>query len=77
MEEIGILRTTLIENDVEKIRNIETNCLEKINSYIGKVKYEVKNIKRDRFVEGFISETIKTVIFNDNPRRDQMVVAGR
>ena len=41
------------------------------------MKGELKNIKRDHFVEGFLSEEIKNVMLNDNSRLDQMIVAGR
>ena len=79
MEEIEKLKNVLTENNVTEVRKIESNCFEQINRLIEKIKWkgELKNIKRGRFVEGFLSEEIKNVMLNDNSRLDQMIVAGR
>ena len=79
MEEIKKLKNVLTENNVTEVRKIESNCFEQINRLIEKIKWkgELKNIKRDHFVEGFLSEEIKNVMLNDNSRLDQMIVAGR
>ena len=79
MEEIEKLKNVLTENNVTEVRKIESNCFEQINRLIEKIKWngELRNIKRDRFVEGFLSEEIKNVMLNDNSRLDQMIVAGR
>ena len=79
MEEIEKLKNVLTENNVTEVRKIESDCFEQINRLIEKIKWkgQLKNIKRDRFVEGFLSEEIKNVMLNDNSRLDQMIVAGR
>ena len=61
------------------VRKIESNCFEHINRLIEKIKWkgELKNIKRDHFVEEFLSEEIQNVMLNDNSRLDQMIVAER
>ena len=78
MEEIEKLKNILTENNVTEVRKIES-CFEQINRLIEKIKWkgELKNIKRDCFVEGFLFKEIKNVMLNDNSRRDQMIVAGR
>ena len=79
MEEIEKLKNVLTENNVTEVREKESNCFEQINRLIEKIKWkgELKNIKQDHFVEGFLSEEIKNVMLNDNSRLDQMIVAGR
>ena len=79
MEEIEKLKKVLTENNATEVRKIESNCFEQINRLIEKIKWkdELKNIKRDHFVEGFLSEEIKNLMLNDNSRLDQMIVAGR
>ena len=79
MEEIEKNLKILTENNVTEIRKIESNCFEQINRLIEKIKWkgELKNIKRDHFVEGFSSEEIKHVMLNNNSRLNQMIVAGR
>ena len=79
MEEIEKVENVLTENNVTEVRKIESNCFEQINRLIEKIKWkgELKNIKRDHFVEGFLSEEIQNVMLNDNSRLDQMIVAGR
>ena len=79
MEEIKKLENVLTENNVTEVRKIESNCFEQINRLIEKIKWkgELKNIKRDHFVEGFLSEEIKNVMLNDKSRLDQMIVAER
>ena len=79
MEEIEKLENVLTENNVTEVRKIESNYFEQINRLIEKIKWkgELKNIKRDHFVEGFLSEEIKNVMLNDNSRLDQMIVAER
>ena len=55
MEEIEKLKYVLTENNVTEVRKIEhSNCFEQINRLIEKIKWkgELKNIKRDHFVEG-------------------------
>ena len=58
MEEIEKLKNVLAENNVTEVR--ESNCFQQINRLIEKIKWkgELKNIKRDHFVEGFLSEEI-------------------
>ena len=74
MEETEKIKIVLTENNVTEVRKIESNCFEQINRLIEKMekiekwKGELKNIKRDHFVGGFLSEVIKN---------DQMIVAGR
>ena len=79
MEEIEKLINVLTENNVTEVRKIESNYFEEIIRLIEKIKWkgELKNIKRDHFVEGFLSEEIKNVMLNDNSRLDQMIVAER
>ena len=80
MDEIEKLKNVSTENNVTEVRKIESNCFEQIKRLIEKIKWkgELKNIKRDHFVEGFLSEEInKNVMLNDNSRLDQMIVAGR
>ena len=79
MEVIEKLKNVLTENNVTEVRKIELNCFEQIDRLIEKIKWkgELKNIKRDHFVEGFLSEEIKNLMLNDNSRLDQMIVAAR
>ena len=61
MEEIENLKNVLTENNVTEVRKIESNCFEQINRLIEKIKWKgkLKHIKRDNFVEGFLSEIKK------------------
>ena len=80
MEEIEKLKNVLTENMWQQLERLDhSNCFEQINRLIEKIKWkgELKNIKRDQFVEGFLSEEIKNVMLNDNSRLDQMIVARR
>ena len=63
-----VIPSRVIMEEMEKLKNVlkikvrktESNCFEQINRLIEKMKWkgELKNIKRDHFVEGFLSEEI-------------------
>ena len=65
MEEIK--KNGLTENNVTEVKKIESNCFEQINRLIEKIKWkgELKNIKRDHFVGGFLFEEIKNLMLNE------------
>ena len=82
MEYVESLKSAFVENNIEKIKEIEKDVCTKIKlieKTAEKSRYDV-SAKRDTFAENLISGSRKHAIFKDyseSQMKDKMVIAGR
>ena len=77
MDLIVTLRKSLIENDLTKIREIESVCLNHINGACRENNWAVENLQWDLFASTFLTSQITNKILGDADKTKYTLIAAK